>query len=224
MKPGLSEPARPDTGMPVVSKIFYFIERCPMKPLLSALNDIPEYRSLLSAIDGGAARRPCPACRRCTGPTSPPASARRPAGRWWWCAPTRGRPSGWPGIWPPCRGRRCAPSPPGSSPSTTPPWCPGSTSTGGSPSSGPWRRGSAPCWCARRRPSSSAPCPRPCWRGPPGAAHGGEPRPQPAGRDPHRRGLHPVRAGGGRGPVRPAGRHLDFFSPSQAGAGGVFRG
>ena len=28
-----------------------------MKPLLSALNDIPEYRSLLSAIDGGA----CPA-------------------------------------------------------------------------------------------------------------------------------------------------------------------
>ena len=28
-----------------------------MKPLLSALNDIPEYRSLLAAIDGGA----CPA-------------------------------------------------------------------------------------------------------------------------------------------------------------------
>ena len=57
MKPGPSEPAHPDTGMPAASKIFYFIERCPMKPLLSALNDIPEYRSLLSAIDGGA----CPA-------------------------------------------------------------------------------------------------------------------------------------------------------------------
>lgn len=28
-----------------------------MKPLLSALNDIPEYRSLLAAIDNGA----CPA-------------------------------------------------------------------------------------------------------------------------------------------------------------------
>ena len=31
--------------------------RCPTKPLLSALNDIPEYRSLLAAIDNGA----CPA-------------------------------------------------------------------------------------------------------------------------------------------------------------------
>ncbi|UQT49531.1 hypothetical protein M5E87_06885 [Flavonifractor plautii] len=47
-----------------------------MKPLLSALNDIPEYRSLLAAIDNGPVRRPFPGCRRCTAPTSPRASAR----------------------------------------------------------------------------------------------------------------------------------------------------
>ena len=47
-----------------------------MKPLLSALNDIPEYRSLLAAIDNGACPAAFPGCRRCTAPTSPRASAR----------------------------------------------------------------------------------------------------------------------------------------------------
>ena len=124
-------------------------------------------------------------------------------------------------------GGRCAPSPPGSSPSTTPPWCPGSTSTGGSPSSGPWRAGECPLLvCTAEAVLQRTPAQGPCWRGPPGCCAWGRattstswPRPS------HRRGLHPVRAGGGCGPVRPAGGHSGLLLPvpGQARAGGVLR-
>lgn len=48
-----------------------------MKPLLSALNDIPEYRSLLAAIDnGGLSGGLFRAVGGCTAPILPRASAR----------------------------------------------------------------------------------------------------------------------------------------------------
>ncbi|WP_300981520.1 hypothetical protein [Flavonifractor sp. An306] len=120
-----------------------------MKQLLSALGDIPEYRALTTAVDNGG----CPvafsglsAVHRAHFAAGLHQELERPVVVV--CA-DEGE----------AQRTRC---PPGSSPSTTPPWCPGSTSTGGFPCSGRWRRGSAPCWCVRWRPSSSAPSPRPC--------------------------------------------------------------
>ncbi len=86
--------------------------------------------------------------------------------------------------------------------------------------------GVPPAGVHRGGPAPAHPSQDPAHPGLPGAARGGALRPDRAGRDPRRRGLRPVRAGGGRGPVCPAGRHpgLLFPRPGQAGAGGVLRG
>ena len=121
-----------------------------MKPLLSALNDIPEYRSLLAAIDNGA----CPAAfsglsavHRAHFAAGIRQELNRPVvvvcadeGEAERMARDLAALSGEAVRTLSARGRR----------RLRPPCC------------GRWRRGSAPCWSVRWSPFSSAPFPKPC--------------------------------------------------------------
>ncbi|MFQ7453047.1 MAG: hypothetical protein ACLRNQ_18470 [Flavonifractor plautii] len=132
-----------------------------MKPLLSALNDIPEYRSLLAAIDNGA----CPAAfsglsavHRAHFAAGIRQELNRPVVVV--CA-DEGRPSAWPGIWPPCRGGGAhtlcpgvhLPQRRGGVPAVRAPAAVHPAGAGG---------GECPCWSVRWSLFSSAPFPKPC--------------------------------------------------------------